>query len=353
MRAQHLIDLRSDTVTKPTPEMRRAMAQAEVGDDVYREDPTVNRLEAAAAQLLGKEKALFVVSGTMGNQVAIRTHTLPGDEVLLDAESHIFHYECAAPAAISGVQLRPVAGRRGHPTAEEIAPLIRDPDIHAPRTRLISLENTHNRAGGSILPLETLRAVAVLARARGLLMHLDGARLLNACVATGRKPTDWTHDFDSVSICFSKGLGAPVGSALAGSAEFVERARRVRKMFGGGMRQAGIIAAGALYALEHHVERLAIDHENARRLAEALADMPGVMLDPAEVETNIIVWRLREGPFTAGEVKARLRERGVLVSGFGGRMLRCVTHLDVSREDIEAAIPVLASVLEEFAGRAR
>jgi threonine aldolase len=353
MPAEHLIDLRSDTVTKPTPEMRRAMAQAEVGDDVYREDPTVNRLEETVARLLGKERALFVVSGTMGNQVAIRTHTLPGDEVILDAESHIFHYECGAPAALSGVQLRTVAGRRGHPTAEEIEPLIRGVDIHAPRTRLISLENTHNRAGGSILPLETLRDVATLARARGLLMHLDGARLLNACVATGRKPTDWAQDFDSVSICFSKGLGAPVGSALTGSAEFIERARRVRKMFGGGMRQAGIIAAGALYALEHHVERLAIDHENARRLAQALAEMPGVILNAREVETNIVVWRLAEGPFTAGEVRGRLRERGVLVSGFGGRTLRCVTHLDVSREDIEAAIPVLRSVLEEIAGGGR
>jgi threonine aldolase len=353
MLAQHLIDLRSDTVTKPTPEMRRAMAQAEVGDDVYREDPTVNRLEETVARLLGKEKALFVVSGTMGNQVAIRTHTVPGDEVLLDAESHIFHYECASPAALSGVQLRPAAGPRGHPAAAEIEPLIRGADIHDPRTRLICLENTHNRAGGSILPLETLRGVAALALARGLLMHLDGARLLNAAVATARRPTDWTRHFDSVSICFSKGLGAPVGSALAGSADFIERARRVRKMFGGGMRQAGIIAAGALYALEHHVERLAVDHRNARRLAEALAQMPGVILNPAEVETNIVVWRLREGPLTAGEVKASLRERGVLVSGFGGRTLRCVTHLDVSGEEIEAAIPVLRSVLEDFAGRLR
>ena len=346
MGKKKVIDLRSDTITRPTPEMRRAMAQAEVGDDVYREDPTVNRLQEAVAELLGKEAALFVVSGTMGNQVAIRTHTSPGDEVILDAESHIFHYEVAAPAALSGVQLRPVAGERGHPTAAEIEPLVRPDDLHLPRTRLICLENTHNRAGGSVLPMKALQGVAALARARGLGMHLDGARLLNACVVTGRAASEYARHFDSVSICFSKGLGAPVGSALAGSTDFIERARRVRKMFGGGMRQAGIIAAGALYALEHHVDRMAVDHHNARRLAQALAEMPGVRLDPTQVETNIVVWRLAE-PLQAAEVQARLRERGVLVSGFGPRLLRCVTHLEVTSEDIEEAIPVIRSVMEE------
>jgi len=350
---QDIIELRSDTLTKPSPEMRRAMAEAEVGDDVYGEDPTVNRLEETVARLLGKEAALFVVSGTMGNQVAIRTHTQPNDEVILDAESHIFHYEGAAPAALSGVQLRTVAGERGHPTAEQIEPLIRPDDIHAPRTRLICLENTHNRAGGSVLPMKTLQGVAALARARGLLMHLDGARLLNACVATGHAADQYAQHFDSVSICFSKGLGAPVGSAVAGPAEFIERARRVRKFLGGGMRQAGIIAAGALYALEHNVDRLAIDHHNARRLAEALARMPAVEVDADRVETNIVVWRLAAGPFTPLEVKARLKERGVLVSSFGGRLLRCVTHLDVTSEDIERAIPIIRSVMEEVAGRGK
>lgn len=339
------IDLRSDTVTKPSPEMRRAMAQAEVGDDVYGEDPTVNRLQEVVAGLLDKEAALFVASGTMGNQVAIRTHTQPGDEVILDAESHIFHYEAAAPAALSGVQLRTVRGERGHPTAEQIEPLIRPQDLHAPHTRLICLENTHNRGGGTILPMKTLQGVAALARSRGLLMHLDGARLLNACIATGKGAAEYAQHFDSISICFSKGLGAPVGSALAGSAEFIAGARRARKMFGGGMRQAGIIAAGALYALQHNVDRLAIDHHNARHLAEALAEMPGVELDPTQVETNIVVWRLTE-PLTAQDIKAQLKERGVLVSGFGPRVVRCVTHLDVTSEEIEQAIPIIRSVME-------
>ncbi len=347
------IDLRSDTVTKPSPEMRRAMAQAEVGDDVYGEDPTVNRLQEAVAGLLDKEAALFVASGTMGNQVAIRTHTQPGDEVIMDAEAHIFHYEAAAPAALSGVQLRTVPGERGHPAAEQIEPLIRPDNIHAPRTRLICLENTHNRGGGSILPVKTLQGVSALAKSRGLLMHLDGARLLNACIATGRAAAEYARHFDSVAICFSKGLGAPVGSALAGSAELMERARRVRKTFGGGMRQAGIIAAGALYALEHNVDRLAIDHHNARHLAEALAEMPALELDPTRVETNIVIWRLADGPFTALDVQAQLKERGVLVSYFGGRLLRCVTHLDLTSGDIEATIPIIRAALEEVTSRTK
>jgi len=342
-----IIDLRSDTVTKPSPQMRRAMAEAEVGDDVYGEDPTVNRLQEMVAELLGKEEALFVASGTMGNQVAIRAQTQPGDEVILDAEGHIFHYEVASPAALSGVQLRTVPGERGHPTAEQIEPLIRPDNVHAPRTRLICLENTHNRGGGSILPMKTLEGVAALARAHDLRMHLDGARLLNACVAAGHSADKYARYFDSVAICFSKALGAPIGSAVAGPAEFVERVRRARKMFGGGMRQAGIIAAAAIYALEHNVDRLALDHHNAHRLAEALAEMPGVELDPARVETNIVVWRLAEGAFTALDVRARLKERGVLVSYFGGRLLRCVTHLDVTSEDVERAIPIIRSVMEE------
>jgi len=344
------IDLRSDTITQPSPEMRRAMAEAPVGDDVYREDPTVNRLEDMVAELMGKEAALFVASGTMGNQVAIRTHTLPGDQVILDAEAHIFHYEVGAPAALSGVQLRTARGHRGHPSAEQIEPLIGTPDLHHPRTSLICMENTHNRGGGSILPMKTVQGVAALARSHGLLMHLDGARLLNACVATNRTAADYAQYFDSVSMCFSKSLGAPVGSALAGSSDFIQRARKVRKMFGGGMRQAGIIAAGAIYALKNNIERLAIDHHNARRLADALAELPGVELDPSSVETNIVVWRLAEGPFSAAEVLARLKDHGVLVSGFGGRLLRCVTHLDVTSGDIERAIPIIRSVMEDFTG---
>jgi threonine aldolase len=274
-----MIDLRSDTVTMPTPEMRAAMAAAEVGDDVLGDDPTVAALERRTADVLGKEAAVYMPSGTMTNQVAIRAHTEPGDELFCEAEAHCYYYEAGAPAALSGVMCRLIEGRRGIFSAADLKKLLRPANIHHPRSRLVCLENTHNRGGGSIWPLEASAEVASAAREAGMAMHLDGARLWNASVATGIAEKTYAAHFDSLSVCFSKGLGAPVGSALAGSPEFIQRARRFRKMFGGGMRQAGIIAAGALYALEHHRARLADDHANAKALAEGLAEIRGLEVD--------------------------------------------------------------------------
>ena len=334
-----MIDLRSDTVTKPTPEMREAIARAEVGDDVLGDDPTVIELEKRTAEILGKEAAVFVPSGTMANQVAIRTHTEPGDEMLCDRDTHSYYYECGGPAALSGVMVRFVAGVRGIFTAGDVKAALRPPNVHFPRTRLIFVENTHNRGGGSIWPLEGIAEVAGVAGENGLRMHLDGARLWNASVATGIAEAEYARYFDSASVCFSKGLGAPVGSALAGSGDFVERARRFRKMLGGGMRQAGIIAAGALYGLEHHRERLADDHANARRLAEALAAMDGIEIDPTEVETNIVYFRLTSLP--AAQFQKTLHERGVGVLALGQDTIRAVTNLMVAGEDIDRAIEII------------
>ncbi|MBI2369800.1 MAG: low-specificity L-threonine aldolase [Deltaproteobacteria bacterium] len=331
-----VIDLRSDTVTRPTPAMRQAMAEAEVGDDVFGEDPTVNALQARSAALLGKEAALFVPSGTMANQLAIRTHTEPGDEVIIEGSSHPFNYEGGATAALSGVQFFTLPGRRGILEASQIEAAIRPPDHHYPRTRLVCLENTHNRGGGSIFPLEKILEIAGVARDRGLALHLDGARLFNACVATGIKPAEYARHFDSVSFCLSKGLGAPVGSLLAGSAAFIDRAHRFRKMFGGGMRQAGILAAAGLYALDHHIERLEEDHRHARLLAQGLAGFPGVEVKPEEVETNMVFVRVTDRP--AAELARALREQGVLLLATARDTIRCVTHLDVSEADIHDAL---------------
>ena len=332
------VDLRSDTVTKPTAAMRKAMAEAEVGDDVFEEDPTVNLLQERVAELLGKEASLFVPSGTMANQISIRTHTVPGDEVIIEADSHPVLSEVAAAAALSGVQFRTIHGRRGILTAEQVAEAVRIPDIHRPVSRLVCLENTHNFGGGTIYPLEEIWRIREVADRFGLAMHLDGARLLNACVATGIPPSEYARPFDSVSLCLSKGLGAPVGSMIAGSKEFIARARKNRKMFGGGMRQVGILAAAGLYALEHHVERLAEDHFHARLLAEALAELPGIRLDPREVETNIVIIDISPSGMDPREAQKRLRELGVLVLPFGKGRLRAVTHLDVDREGIQRAI---------------
>jgi threonine aldolase len=331
-----MIDLRGDTVTKPTPEMRSAMAAAEVGDDVLGHDPTVEALEKRTAEILGLEAALYMPSGTMTNQVAIRAHTEAGDELFCEAGAHCYYYECGGPAALSGVMCRLIEGRRGIFTADDLKKVLRPANIHHPRSRLVCVENTHNRGGGSIWPLETIRQLAACAREAGLRMHLDGARLWNASVATGIPEKVYAAHFDSVSVCFSKGLGAPVGSALAGSAEFIERARRVRKMFGGGMRQAGIIAAGALYALEHHRGRLAEDHANARALAEGIARVPGIVLDPAEVETNIVVIGLAN--LSGAEMSQRLQPLGVLVLPTGPNAVRAVTSLEVRAGDMPKAI---------------
>jgi len=338
------IDLRSDTVTQPTPAMRAAMAEAVVGDDVLGDDPTVIALEKRTAELLGKEAAVYMPSGSMTNQVAIRAHTEPGDEVLADADAHCYFYEGGAPAALSGVMMRLLPGVRGVFTAADVRAALRPSNVHFPRTKLVCVENTHNRGGGSVWPLEQVADVAAAAREADLAMHLDGARLWNACAATGMAEADYAAHFDSVSVCFSKGLGAPVGSALAGDAAFIDRARRFRKMFGGGRRQAGIIAAGALYALDHHRQRLAEDHANARALADGLAGLAGVELDPATVETNIVVFRI--APTPAADLAAQLADAGVRVLATGPDTIRAVTNLEVSSEDIAAALAAFGRVLD-------
>jgi threonine aldolase len=337
------IDLRSDTVTLPTPAMREAMARAEVGDDVFGDDPTVRRLEESTARLLGKEAAVFVPSGTMGNQIALRAHTEPGDEILIEANAHIYYYEAGGPAALSGVMCRCLAGDRGVFTTTALEAALRPADQHFPRTRLVCVENTHNRGGGKVWPLDRLQEVADAARRRDLRLHLDGARLWNASVATGIPECDYAALFDSVNVCFSKGLGAPIGSAVAGSAEFIARCRRFRKMFGGAMRQAGIIAAGALHALEHQRARLAEDHANARHLADGLAALPGVDLQPADVETNIVLLRVTR--LKAAELAAQLGELGVRVLATGPDTIRAVTNLNVTAEDIERALTITAQLL--------
>ena len=338
------VDLRSDTITRPTPGMRRAMAEAEVGDDVFGEDPTVNELERRVAALLGKEAAVFMPSGTMSNQVALRCHTESGDEVLLEATAHSYFYESGGPAALSGLTCRLIPGRRGIFTAEDVRKALRPRNLHFPPTKLLCVENTHNRGGGSVWTVEQIAEVTEAAREAGLRTHLDGARLWNAAVATGRTEAEYARYFDTVSVCFSKGLGAPVGSALAGSKEMMDRARRFRKLFGGAMRQAGILAAAALYALDHHRDRLVEDHANAKRLAEGLAEVPGLEVNPEEVETNIV--KIRVTCMSAPEMVERLKARGVWVLPLDQEVIRAVTHLDVTKEDIEWAIQVWTKVAQ-------
>jgi len=341
-----MIDLRSDTVTRPTPEMRRAMAEAEVGDDVLGDDPTVARLEARVCDILGKEAAVYMPSGTMTNQTAIRAWTEPGDEILLEATAHSYFYESGAPAALAGVMCRLIAGERGLFTADQVRGVLRPRNEHFPRTKLVAVENTHNRGGGTVWPIDQVAEVAAVAREAGLAMHLDGARLWNAAVASGVPEAEYAGHFDSASVCFSKGLGAPVGSALAGDAAFVARARRFRKMFGGGMRQAGIIAAGALYALDHHRERLIRDHANAKRLAVALAPLPGIEIDPETVETNIVVFRVTRMP--AAELVERLKAVDVLVLARDAESLRAVTNLNVTADQVEEAIEHFTTILAKL-----
>jgi threonine aldolase len=339
------IDLRSDTVTRPTPGMRAAMTAAEVGDDVFSEDPTVNRLQERVAELLGKEAALYVPSGTMSNQVCIKTHTQPGDEMLCESYCHVYNNEAGGPAALSGVTCQLIEGDYGILDVTQLEGKIRPFNDHQVRTRLVSLENTHNRGGGRIFPLEKIQAISDWAHKNNLLMHLDGARLWNAMVATHVGAAEWAKPFDSVSVCFSKGLGAPIGSALAGPAEFVKKARRVRKLFGGGMRQAGVAAAAALYALEHHVDRLAEDHRNARLIAQAIADTPGLRLDPPEVETNLIWFQADPDFATAKQIAATLKDHGILVFAVGPHLLRACTHLDVSDSQAEQVAETFRKVL--------
>ena len=336
------VDLRSDTVTRPGPEMRRAMAEAEVGDDVLGDDPTVRRLEAAAAEAVGKEAAVYVPSGTMANLAALLTHCGRGDEAVVGSESHILHHEAIGAAAFGGINLRTARNdERGRIDADEVRSLLRPPG--APRTALVCLENTQNRCGGAAVPLASVRAVASVAREAGVPVHVDGARIFNAAAALETDAATLAAEADTVSFCFSKGLGAPVGSVLTGPREFVERARVVRRQLGGGMRQAGVLAAAALYALDHHVERLPEDHARARRLAEGLAGLPHVRLDPATVDTNIVFFELAD--VDGMEFRRRLAEAGVLCSGTGPQRIRMVTHLDVDDEDIEAAVAVAGRVL--------
>jgi threonine aldolase len=333
-------DFRSDTVTRPTPAMRKAMAEAEVGDDVYGEDPTVRKLEERTAEILGTEAALFVPTGSMGNQTALRVHGRSGTEVILEAKSHIFHYEMGAMAALSGLLPRPVAADRGQMTRALVEPWIRpESTYYLPRTSVVALENTHNFAGGAVLRRERAAEILALAKDRGVKVHLDGARLWNAAAALEVPEASLAAGFDSVMVCFSKGLRAPVGSAVAGSKEVVSEARRVRKLFGGGMRQAGVIAAAALVGLEHERARLPLDHRRARRLAEALAEIRGVSLDPASVETNILFVTVARDVFgDATTFVAKLREKGVLAGAAGPDALRLVTHADVGDLDVNRAI---------------
>lgn len=339
------IDLRSDTVTRPTAAMRAAMSAAEVGDDVFGEDPTVNRLEERVAELLGKEAAQFVPSGTMSNQIAVKVHTQPGDELICDVNCHIYNYEAGGPAVLSGVTCRTLDGDYGILEVTQLEDKVRPDDEHQVRTRLVCLENTHNRGGGRIYPFEKIQAIHAWTRKQGLILHLDGARLWNAIIATGIPARKWGALFDTVSVCFSKGLGTPVGSALAGPRELIARARRIRKLFGGGMRQAGVLAAAALYALDHHIERLAEDHRNAQIIAQAIADTPGLRLVPPEVETNLIWFHVEREAGTAKDVAATLKEHGVLVLESGPQKLRACTHLDVSAAQAERAAEVIRRIV--------
>lgn len=347
MRSATMIDLRSDTVTKPTVEMRKAMAEAEVGDDVYGEDPTVNRLEELAAEMFNKEAALFVASGTMGNQVSIMAHTQRGDEVILEADSHIFWYEAGAMSVLSGVMPHPIKGNNGAMDPEEVRRAIRPKDIHFPRTSLISIENTHNRSGGRVVPLENFKAIYEIAKQFDMNVHIDGARIFNAAIASNVPVKEYAKYADSLMFCLSKGLCAPVGSIVVGSKEFIERARKARKILGGGMRQAGVLAAVGIVALTKMVDRLREDHENAKFLALKLREI-GYMVNPEEVETNMVILRTDNLRVNAHQLLKAMKERGVLAVAFSDSSIRLVTHNDVSRNDILRALDVLEKLFREF-----
>jgi threonine aldolase len=340
------IDLRSDTVTKPSAAMREAMAKAEVGDDVFGEDPTVNLLQQKVADLLGKEAALYVPSGTMANQICIKVHTQPGDEVIMEKGCHLFNYETGALAFLSNIQPHLIEGVRGVMLVEEIKKAIRPAVYYMPRTALVAVENTHNRAGGTIYPIETIREIHALARAEKMGFHLDGARLWNACVETGISPKEYAGYFDSVSVCLSKGLGAPVGSVIAGSREFIEKARKYRKIFGGGMRQAGVLAAAGIYALDHNRDRLKEDHAKMKYFAQELAGIPSLTIDMQAVQTNIVLIGVERTGKKPEEVLAMLKARGVLLTMGNWMSVRAVTHLDVSMDDVKKA----AAVFHELFG---
>jgi threonine aldolase len=338
------IDLRSDTVTRPTLAMRRAMAEAEVGDDVLNEDPTVLRLQEKTTELLGKEAALFVPSGTMANQIAVGVHARPGDELLCDPTAHVYVWEGGGVARHWGVTARAIEGDRGLLRRADLDGKIRPDDGHYTRTRLVCLESTHNRGGGRVYPIEEVRAISAWARSNGLALHCDGARLMNAVVASGLPAAEWGRNFDSVAICFSKGLGAPVGSAIAGSRDVVRAAHRLRNLLGGGLRQAGFLAAAALYSLDHHVDRRAEDPANARVLADAVEEAEGLSLEFGSVETNLVWIVVDPSLGTAAAVAGRLKAAGVLVSALGAQVLRACTHLDVGRAEVGRAAEAIRRV---------
>ena len=339
------VDLRSDTVTKPTPEMRRAMAEAEVGDDVYGEDPTVNKLQARAAEIFEREGALFVPSGSMGNLIAIKVWTHHGNEVICEERGYINQYEMASMSAIAGCMPRTTRAPDGILTWDLIAPLIRPKIYYRAQTALISLENTHNMAGGTVYPPEVAEDICDHAHASGLRVHLDGARIFNAAVALGRSVAELTRQSDSVMFCLSKGLGAPVGSMLVGSREFIEKAHILRKLLGGGMRQVGVLAAAGLVALEKSPQNLHRDHQNARYLAEGLAQIPGIAIDPKKVQTNIVIFDVRGTGRIAGEISAALGQRKVLAGATDQYAIRMVTHYDVDRSDIDRALATLREIV--------
>lgn len=343
-----MIDLRSDTVTQPTPAMREAIANAPVGDDVIDVDPTIDALEKRTAELLGKERAIFMPSGSMTNQIAIRIHCKPGDEFLCEEGCHIYNYEQAAFAQLSGIVARTLPGDGGVLSAEQFVGKVRPDNDHMVRTRLVTIENTHNRGGGRLQPYEEVVEICRWAHDNSLKTHLDGARIMNAVAASGIEAADWSQHFDTVSICFSKGLGAPVGSALAGTDEVIREARRHRKVFGGGMRQAGIIAAGALFALENHVDRLIEDHAKAQKLAEVVCETPGVELAGDHVDTNIVIFNVATASGTAAEFNERLKQHNVLMLAIGPQSIRAVTHLDVSMDQVSQACEVIRETAAEL-----
>ncbi|KAA0549553.1 low-specificity L-threonine aldolase [Bacillus sp. BGMRC 2118] len=341
-----MIDLRSDTVTKPTEKMRRAGYEAELGDDVYGEDPSVNELERRAADILGKEAALFVTSGTQGNQIAVLSHCQPGNEIILESDAHLFYYEGAAISAFAGVQPRTIKGTRGAMNPVEVEAAIRDEDIHAPETSLICLENTHNRAGGAIVPLENMKAIYEIASNHNIPVHLDGARLFNAAIALNKPVTEFTKYTTTVQICLSKGLGAPVGSILAGDQDFIKKARKWRKRLGGGLRQVGVLAAPGYIALTEMVERLAEDHENANRLAEGLSHIPTLSI-AGKVETNIVLVDISKLNMTAAQFLELLKGEGILAVAFGPTTIRFTTHYDVNREQIDEVIRKISNLFSK------
>jgi threonine aldolase len=343
-RMQPMLDFRSDTVTKPTPEMRRAMAEAEVGDDVYGEDPTINRLEERAAQIFGREASIFVPTGSMGNAIAINIHTHHGQEIICEERGHIFNYEMATLAIFSGCLVRPIYGEDGLLTWAEIKKRIAPGIYYKAQTGLVSLENTHNMAGGTVYPQDVADDICDRAHEAGLPVHLDGARIFNAATALGKSVAEVTRKFDSVMFCLSKGLGAPVGSMLVGSKAFIQRARSVRKALGGGMRQAGILAAAGLIALEKMPLRLKEDHANARFLADGLARIPGIRIDPKKVATNILVFDITGTGMNTADFSQKLAAKNVLAAGINPEQMRFVTHMDVSRADCEAALEAVRAI---------